>query len=164
MREEFDQSSVVEFLRRSYFVVDGLWFVKTEQAHGFEHAMDVDEAVWEVMAKVQARKAKALLGIEQGDLSDLFRAFQLKLTAEGHEFDAEIADGEARLIIRRCPWFDILRSSNRTHIAEVIADRICAREYAGWTQEFKSGIDIEFEHRLCVENCDTCSIVFRAGQ
>jgi hypothetical protein len=161
MAERFTDAQIADFLRRSYFVVDGLWFVKIEESHGLEEAVDLDEAVWEVMSKIQARKAKSILGIGDGTLADLGRAFQLKLAAEGHDLDVEITDNEARFTVRTCPWFEILKSSNRTHIAETIADRICAREYAGWAGEFEPGIEVEFEHRLCVEGGDTCNIVFR---
>ncbi len=162
MRERFTDTQIADFLRRSYFVVDGLWFVKAEEKHGFAEAMALDEAVWEVMSKVQARKAKALLGIKDGTLADLARAFQLKLAAEGHDYDAELTDHEFRLTINVCPWYEILKSSGRTRIAETIADRICAREFAGWTREFGEGITLEFDGRLCIEreHCDKCTIRF----
>jgi len=159
--EKFTDAQIADFLRRSYFVVDGLWFVKTEEAHGLEQAIDLDEAVWEVLSKVQARKAMSVLGIEGGGLAELGKAFQLKLSAEGYAFDAEISEDEVRLTVNMCPWFEVLKSSNRTHIAELIADRICGREYAGWTKEFGPGIELHFEGRLCVEHCETCAIVFR---
>ena len=31
MAEEFTDAQIADFLRRSYFVVDGLWFVKIEE-------------------------------------------------------------------------------------------------------------------------------------
>jgi len=161
MTERFSDVQIADFLRRSYFVVDGLWFVKTEEAHGSDSAMDLDESVWEIMAKVQARKAKSLLGIERGTLADLGQAFQLKLASEGHDFEAQTLDKQVRINVRECPWFEILKSSGRTHLAETIADRICAREYAGWAREFGDDITVSFERRLCVDGCDACCIVFR---
>ena len=56
----------VEFLRRSFFTVDGLWFVNLEKDLGFDEALDLDRRVWESMAKVQARKARELCGGEIG--------------------------------------------------------------------------------------------------
>lgn len=163
MKEHFDDAQVADFLRRSYFVVDGLWFVKTEEKHGFEDAMALDEAVWDVMSKVQARKAKSLLGIRDGSLAELARAFQLKLAAEGHDYDAELAGDQFVLTIKVCPWYEILKSSGRTHIAETIADRICAREFGGWAREFGPGIKAEFDKRLCIDRdrCETCTVRFR---
>jgi len=163
MREPFSDKHIADFLRRSYFAVDGLWFVKTEEQLGFDQAMALDEAVWTVMPKVQARKAKSLLGIEGGSVEDLAKAFQLKLSAEGYEFDAQISNDGAVLSITPCPWFEILKSSGRTQIAETIADRICAKEFSGWTDELAPGAEIEFDGRLCVERekCKSCRIKFR---
>ncbi len=164
MAEQFTDSQIADFLRRSYFVVDGLWFVKIEERHGFDEAMALDEEVWDVMSKIQARKARALLRIEGDSVEDLARAFQLKLAGEGHEYEIKVSQAEAVLTVRVCPWYEILKSSGRTRIAEVIADRICKREFGGWAKEFGPGIEVAFEERLCVESdgCDTCRIVFRS--
>jgi len=163
MSDGFTEAQIADFLRRSYFVVDGLWFVKVEERHGFEEAMALDEAVWEVMSKIQARKARELLGIDENSVEALARAFRLKPAAEGHDYEMSVSPREAVLTVRVCPWFEILKSSNRTHIAETIADRICRREFGGWAKEFGPGIEVEFEGRLCVETdrCRTCRIAFR---
>lgn len=163
MKPDFTDAQIADFLRRSYFVVDGLWFVKTEEKRGFDEAMQLDEAVWEIMSKVQARKAKSLLAIKNGSLRELSRAFQLKLIAEGYDFDVEEHDGGVRLTVRVCPWYEVLKSSGRTAIAQSIAERICAREFAGWTREFDAGIEFEILKRLCVEsdNCCECVMEFR---
>lgn len=162
VKETFTDAQIAEFLRRSYFVVDGLWFVKTEEKYGFDEAMALDEAVWEVMSKVQARKAREVMGITGSSLADLVRCFQLKFAAEGYDFELESGDDEARLTVTLCPWYEILKSSKRTAIAETIADRICAREFAGWAREF-GGLELEFQGRLCVESerCSNCRIIFR---
>ncbi|MGC8862262.1 MAG: DUF6125 family protein [Armatimonadota bacterium] len=164
MTQVSSDAQIADFLRRSYFALDGLWFVKLEERHGFEEAMALDEAVWEVMSKIQARKAREILGIEGSSVEELARAFQLKLAGEGHEYDIEVSPREAVVTVRVCPWYEILKSSGRTQIAEVIADRICKRELAGWAKEFGGGIDVAFDGRLCVESdrCDTCRIVFSA--
>ena len=163
MKEQFSDAQIADFLRRSCFAVDGLWFVKTEEGHGFDDAMDVDEAVWDVMSKVQARKAKQVLSITGDSLEDLGRAFQLKLAAEGYDFDVEFTGGKVALTVRTCPWYEALKTSGRTQIAETIADRICAKEFAGWTREFSTAIEFEILGRLCVESdrCSECRMVFR---
>lgn len=166
MKESYSDAQTADFLRRSYFAVDGLWFVKTEERRGFEEAMDLDVAVWDVMAKIQARKARALLGIEGDSLEELARAFQLKLTAEGYDFDVEYSDGEVRLTMLLCPWYEILRSSGRTHISEQITNRICSMEFAGWAREFSPDIRFQMRRRLCMpsDNCTTCEIAFVKGE
>jgi hypothetical protein len=163
--KDFEDAQIADFLRRSYFAVDGLWFVKAEERFGFEEAMALDEAVWSIMSKIQARKARELLAVTGNSVANLARAFSLKLTAERYHYETRTdADANAvQFAISMCPWYEILKSSNRTHIAEIIADRICKREFAGWTREFGQDIEIEFQGRLCIEReqCDKCTIVFR---
>ncbi|MGQ9454784.1 MAG: DUF6125 family protein [Armatimonadota bacterium] len=160
--QRFDDAQIADFLRRSYFAVDGLWFVKAEECFGFEQAMVLDEAVWNVMSKIQARKARAILGITASTILDLAAAFELKLAAEGYEHDVQIQDDMVRFAIRSCPWYEILKSSGRTHIAQTIAERICKREFAGWAREFGPGVEVTFEDRLCIDNepCKLCTVVF----
>ncbi len=58
-----ENQALVEYLRRSYTAVDGLWFVMVEEAHDFDHALALDERVWQILPKIQARKAREVLGI-----------------------------------------------------------------------------------------------------
>lgn len=162
MREEFSDAQIAEFLRRSYFAVDGLWFVKTEDKRGFDEAMERDVDVWSVMAKIQARKAKKLLGIEVGSLQSLGKAFQLKMAAEGYNFDVETTEGEVKLILRDCPWYEVIKRSNRLHISESVTNRICVMEFGGWAREFSPDISFEMRKRLCIpaDNCTECEIAF----
>jgi len=140
-----------------------LWFIMAEQERGFDEAMDLDEAVWGVMSKVQARRAKEVLRIEGNSIQDLARAFQLKLASEGYDFEVESTGGEVTIIVRTCPWYEILKSSGRMEIAEEIADRICAKEFAGWIREFSPEIEFQILNRLCVESdgCADCRMTFR---
>jgi len=50
---------IVEYFKRSYTAVDGLWFMKVEEIYGFDTALDIDEEVWKVMPKIQARPWEA---------------------------------------------------------------------------------------------------------
>ena len=162
MKQQFTDAQIADFLRRSYFVVDGMWFIKTEEKRGFDEAMELDAAVWDVISKVQARKARDVLGITGTSVQDLARAFELKLACEGHDYEIEATDNEARITIGMCPWYEMLKSSGRTDIARVIAERICAREFAGWIREFSPDIDFAIEGRLCVpeDACEQCTLVF----
>ncbi len=37
---ELNDKQVADFFRRSYTAVDGLWFMKAEEKHGFEAALE----------------------------------------------------------------------------------------------------------------------------
>ncbi len=55
-----------EYFRRSYTAVDGLWFMMVEEKYGFEATLKLDEAVWKVLPKIQARTIKAMMKLSSG--------------------------------------------------------------------------------------------------
>ena len=156
----FDDKAVIEFLRRSYFAVDGLWFLRAEEACGYKDALRLDEEVWEVMPKVQARKARELLGIQGGSLADLALGLRLRFAAEGCEHRVvERTDDILKIDLPACPWLAGLRKSGRESIAPDICERICTRDYAGWAAEFSKDIEFHFEGNLS-EGAPACRFVF----
>ncbi len=166
MKEKFTDSQLVDFLRRSYAAVDGLWFVKVEELHGVDAALDMDQAIWEIMPKIQGRKARELIGLSGTKLRDLAKAVQLKLTAEGYDYDADFDGEDFKLTINVCPWYEILKAKDRISLAEKIQEKICKVELAAWCKEFSPDLESEVEKRACIEDdcCDRCTIVFRYKQ
>ncbi len=159
--DKFDDATLVEFLRRSYFTVDGLWFVKTEEKRSFEEALELDEQVWTVMPKIQARKAKQLLGLEGNSLRDLAACFGLKFAAEGFDYEVRWPSEDAlEIVVRRCPWYAMLSHAGREAIANSISEKICTAEFEGWTNEFAGEISFKLEKRLCAGD-GTCVIRFK---
>ncbi|MGC9317223.1 MAG: DUF6125 family protein [Armatimonadota bacterium] len=154
--------TVLQMLRRSYLAVDGLWFMMIEEDEGLERAMELDERVWQVMPKIQARRARELLGVEGSSPADLVRCMALKFAAEGHDFVLRrTSSEEASVVIRQCPWREVLQSAGRMHLAAEIANRICATEGAVWASEFDESIQFELREALCTSG-DCCRFVFRA--
>ena len=109
---------IADYFHRSYAAVDGLWFMKMEERFGFEAALAVDVAVWEVMPKIQARKMKELTGLDAG-IDALYECFTTKLTLEQYKFTAKRKpDGSGfDITITDCPWVNLLTRSNRGHLA-----------------------------------------------
>jgi hypothetical protein len=158
-----DDRTISEYLRRSYFAVDGLWFMKVEETLGFDEALCLDVEVWRILGKIQARKARELLGIEGGTIADLVAALQLKWAAE--EYASRIVSQTPNRIeieITACPWIDLLRKSGREELAARVADAICNTEYAAWAREFDPGITIALPNRIC-DGCRACRLVLEAG-
>lgn len=156
----FTEGQLVEMLRRSYLTVDGLWFVMCEQALGFETALDLDERVWHVMPKIQARKAREVLRLTGNTPPELARAVGLKLAAEGHDFGAEVTATGVAVTITGCPWRAALEKAQRLDLASRIARRICQAEGDGWAAEF--GGEYEFAMESCQCEADTsCRFAYR---
>jgi hypothetical protein len=144
-----DDKAIIEFLRRSYFAVDGLWFIRLEEEHSYEEALRLDEQVWEILPKIQARKARELLKIEGGSLADLAVGLWLKFAAEGYEHRViERTPNVLRIHILACPWLEILRKAGRASRAAAICDRICTRDFSIWAAEFSKGIAFSLRAKM----------------
>jgi len=152
-----DLEKMVELLRRSFFAVDGLWFVNLEKRSSFETALKLDQAVWKSMAKIQARKCLELTGSEK-DLRGLGDCLDLKFRSEGWEYDMSHARDALEVQVKSCPWLRILERSGRGEMEPVIANAICKLEYTTWAEEFGGGI--HFSHSAG-SSLGTCSLTFR---
>lgn len=157
---DYTAEQMVEMLRRSYMAVDGLWFVVDEARQGFAEALAADEAVWRVMPKIQARKARELLELSGDPLEDVARCLGLKLACEGHDFQVRRSEGAVELQVNHCTWHDVFEKAQRLHIAKDIAQNICLNEAAGWAQEFGLQSEFDLESSLCAGGC-CCCFVFR---
>jgi hypothetical protein len=151
----------IDYLRRSYSSVDGLWFVKLEERDGFEKALDLDEKVWQVMPKIQARKLKSFAGVGTG-IDALRHCFETKLSLDGFIFTVTAQERAFEVLISFCPWHDRLVKSKREHLADRIGSRICTAEYGGWASEFGCSFSFSGDSRIC-RGCKTCGLHFEEG-
>lgn len=145
---ELSASQVADFFRRSYTAVDGLWFVKVEEKYGFDAALDLDDEVWKVFPKIQARMLKDMTGLNSG-LEALRRCLATKLSMEGFQFDTSPAGDRFMVSISRCPWHDAMVKSGRVALSGKVGTRICGTEYTVWAAEFGSGIRFQRKSEIC---------------
>jgi len=154
-----DEKVLLEYFKKSYFALDGLWFVKVEEGSSFENALEIDEKVWEVLPKIQARKLKEVLGLEGKGLKDLLACLKVKFEGEGHGYEV-LKEGKAlEIAIRRCPWHEIMKRSRREHLSAQVGDRICATELAVWAGEF--GASLKMESKIC-QGAERCLLRYEA--
>src|SRR4030042_1311798 len=85
---ELTQKQIAEYFHRSYCAVDGLWFMKIEGKYGFDVALDIDNEVWKVFPKIQARLLKSMGKLGDG-INALFEAITTKLNLGGFSFKSE---------------------------------------------------------------------------
>lgn len=157
-----DPYMIIEYLKRSYFALDGLWFVMMEEEFSFEEALKIDKKVWEVLPKIQARKAEELLGISGNGMKDLLEAITIKMQAEGHNYEVLLSsDDLLEICIHECQWYNLLKRSKREHIAPQIAENICFVELNVWLSEFCDNGRLELNPRIC-EGASQCVIKFQA--
>jgi len=64
--KELTYKQIAAYFHRSYAAADGLWFMKVEEKCGFETALEIDDQVWKVLPKIQARMLKSMLLLDEG--------------------------------------------------------------------------------------------------
>jgi hypothetical protein len=155
---ELDCQHIVEYFRRCYQAVDGLWFMKVEEKSGFDSALDVDREVWKVMPKIQARMIKSMLKLSNG-ADALFKGLITKLELEGFKFKAEKNMNGFRITITDCPWHNLMIKSGREKLSGIVGTAICGTEYSVWVSEFGEATHFKLESQKC-KNSECCILVF----
>jgi hypothetical protein len=149
-----------EYFRRSYTAADGLWFMKVEERYGFEVALEVDNEVWKVLPKIQARFLKEARKAGSG-LDALKECLTAKLELDDFRFkvDAVPDSNGIKVFIQRCPWHDLMVRSGREHLSGKVGSTICRTEYAVWASEFGDDISFELGEQIC-EGAGMCALQF----
>jgi predicted ArsR family transcriptional regulator len=146
-----------QYLYRCYTAVDGLWFLKVEETHGLEAALDADDQVWRVLPKIQARMLKAMLKADHG-MDALQECLATKLTLDQFGFETQNHGDGFSILVKRCPWHDQMLKSGREHLSGTVGHRICRTEYTVWAAEF-GNIRFELQEQIC-EGCPQCVLRF----
>ena len=158
---ELSHEQIAEFWHRSYASVDGLWFMKVEEKYGFDTALDIDNEVWKILPKIQARILKSMAGAKSG-MEGLLECLKSKLNLEGFVFRAErTRDGVGlRITLSRCPWHDLMVKSGREELSGKVGTLICNTEYSVWASEFGANIQFELKGQICTGG-KSCVLAFQ---
>lgn len=146
---------VEEYLYRSYTRVDGLWFVLAEERYGFDAALALDESVWKVMPKIQARLLQEQLDLTK-DMAGLTVALRAKLALDRYDFEINENVSGIAITLSGCPWHELIVRSGRAHLAERIGGVICGIEFPVFAQEFNCSCSGAPELRLCRDGGNCC--------
>jgi hypothetical protein len=149
---------ILEYFSRSYKAVDGLWFMKVEEKFGFDNALELDDQVWKIMSKIQARMIKSFLELKNGPNS-LLMALIKKFELEGFQFESKRIRSGFKIIIYDCPWYNLMVKSGREQLAKKVGNTICNTEYRVWISELAKGMRFELETQKC-EKSDHCTFNF----
>jgi len=155
---------IEEYYHRSYTAVDGLWFMKVEEKYGFDAALEIDNEVWKVFPKMQARLLKSL-GKTGDGMDALFECLTTKLTLEGFGFKAEKTGnkGDFKITIAECPWHNLMVKSGREKLSGKVGTLICNTEYSAWASEFGANIKFELGQQIC-QGSKTCILQFKSAR
>ncbi len=150
---------VAEYFHRSYKAVDGLWFMKVEEKHGFANALQADKEVWRVMPKIQARMIKAFLKVDKGKVA-LLDSLKAKLALEGFKFKVEQCENGFRIRVSDCPWHNLMVKSGREKFSAKIGESICNVEYSVWASEFDENMQFTLVAQKC-KGSESCLLDFK---
>jgi len=152
---------IAEYFHRSYTTVDGLWFMKVEGKYGFEAALDIDNEVWKVFPKIQARLLKSL-GKTGDGMDALFECLTTRLILEGFKFKAEKIGnkGGFKITINECPWHNLMIKSGREKLSGKVGTLVCNTEYSVWASEFGENIRFELKDQIC-QGSQSCILQFK---
>ncbi len=157
---QLNDKQIAEYLHRCFTAADGLWFIKLEEKYGFDTALEIDNEVWKVMPKIQARMLKSMVNLGNG-IEALFDCFTFKLMVEGFTFKTEKIEKPRgfRIIIEQCPWFDLLVKAGRENLAEKVGTAICDTDCSAWASEFGDNIKFELQRQICKDS-EHCLLQF----
>lgn len=154
--QEIDGEIITQYFKRSYFALDGLWFVVVEKNSSLKKALKIDEQVWRVLPKIQARKVRKLLNLKENTVQNFVKALEVKLKAENYQYKKKITEENLHLLIKKCPWHQIIRKSGREH---VLPNNICRIDFQTWGDEFHLGLKVKIGTHICGGDAN-CEIHF----
>jgi hypothetical protein len=157
---ELSAAEKAAYFQRSYTAVDGLWFMKLEAETDLATALKIDTDVWTVMPKIQARWLKQTLSAA-GGLAGLRDCLATKFKMEDFGFRTRWHPDKKGLTvtITRCPWYEMIKKSNRQHIGGAVGQAICAVEYTAWAEEFGPGLVFALDGLMC-QGTPACRLRF----
>jgi hypothetical protein len=90
-------------------------------------------------------------------LQGLQQALSARLALEGFDYEMERREDGFAVIVKRCPWHDLMIKSGRGNSSEQVSDLICRVENSVWASEFREAegeddcreIRFEREERIC---------------
>jgi len=155
-----NSQQIAEYFNRSYTTADGLWFMKVEEKYGFEAALEVDDEVWKVLPKIQARLIKKFLNLKSGP-EDLLKGLKAKLELEGFKFTAEKTAKGFQIFVTDCPWHNLMIKSGREKRSGIVGTTICGTEYQVWVSEFAEAMHFKLKSQKC-KKLKYCILEFKS--
>ena len=152
---------IAEYFHRSYTAVDGVWFSKVEEKYGFDVALGIDNEVWKVFPKIQARLLKSMLEMGSG-LEALCECLTTKLVIEGFKFEAKKSGNRVTITISECPWHNLMVKSGREKLSGKVGTMVCNTEYSVWASEFGENLSFELKDQIC-QGTPTCVLQFKSA-
>jgi hypothetical protein len=146
--EQIPKEKLADFVfmhLRDMWAVDGLYYLGIEERYGTEVATEIDQFVWEVMGKIEARKIKKLFDLTDTDIPTMMKGLQYSGWALDLE-DKEIEVHEDIAILR-----NVKCRVQNTRREKGLSEFGCKPVRFGFLKSFAKQFnpDIKVECRVC---------------
>ena len=141
---EVNQDDKLFFFERSFFTLDGLWMIETEEMTNWEIALKIDLIVWKKLLKVVIRRLKKYLNLEKNDLTSLIKILAFRWSVEGWKYSIIEHDVEkVKILVNQCPYKSVMdRNPERKEKQSLICKNMCIPFYKAIIRDYNENIGI----------------------
>lgn len=146
--QELPKEKIADFIflhLRDLWAVDGLYYMGIEERYGTKIATEIDQFVWEVMGKIEARRLKEFFGLHEKSIKEMMYALQHSSWALDLE-DKEIEIDDKKALIR-----NVKCRVQNTRIQKGLGEFGCKQVRKGFSEAFAK----EFNSRIKL-TCNVC--------
>ena len=145
MMKAVNQDDKLFFFERSFFTLDGLWMIETEEMTNWETALKIDVIVWKKLLKVVIRRLKKYLRFEKNDLSNLIDILTFRWSIEGWEYKvSESGVNKVNVVVNQCPYKAAMdRNPDRTEKRGLICKDMCIPFYKAVVNDYNKDITLK---------------------
>jgi hypothetical protein len=138
----------LNYFKRSFLTLDGLWVIETENQIDFETALELDTIVWIRLYKILFRRAQRYLGLTGNSLKDFVKIIEFIWNCEGISFEvSKLEENETVLNITKCPYIEAMeRNPERHHRIKAICQEMCVKYLDSAVKDFNPNFEIERNH------------------
>jgi len=142
--KKINQDDKLFFFEKSFFTLDGLWMIETEDTTNWETALKLDVIVWKELLKVIFRRLKKYLQLEKNDLTNLIDILTFRWSIEGWEYKVlQHKYDKVKILVNQCPYKAAMdRNPERTEKQSLICKEMCIPFYKSTINDFNKDIII----------------------
>ena len=142
--KKVSQDDKLFFFERSFFTLDGLWMIDTEEMTNWETALKIDVIVWKKLLNVVIRRLKKYLQLEQNDLRNLLDILTFRWSIEGWEYKVlQLENGKVKIVVDQCPYQAAMsRNPERTEKQPLICKEMCIPFYKSVVNDYNEKITL----------------------
>jgi len=156
-----NQDDKLFFFERSFFTLDGLWMIATEEMTNWEVALKIDVIVWKKLLKIIIRRLKKYLNLEKNDLTNLIKILTFRWSIEGWKYSVIQHDNDkVKILVNQCPYKSAMdRNPERTEKQSLICKNMCIPFYKAITKDYNEKINLERTRYMGLGD-DYCDFTF----